>query len=682
MLRYAGRKEGILMNNRTFRAVVAVFFITVITLCAISITRKLTTNRKIDITDEKLYTLSDGTKTILNKLSQPVTIKLYYARVAATKAPDAIRHYNEYYHFVRALLEEYVAAGKGMVKLEVIDPRPYSDAEEEALRYGLKRFPITEDEGFFFGLVAKTEFGAAKAMEFFAPDRQTFVEYDISYLLDTVIARERNKIGILSSLPVMGDEMSGYMAQMMQMQGQRPVPAWAFVQQLQQRYDVRKIEANTEEIKKEDIDLLMVIHPKDLPDKTLFAIEQFVLDGGRAIVCVDPHCFVDQPSEQMGGRPDLYSQSSDLNRLLKTWGVEVKSDSFVGDKALAESLMLRENQPPEPLIALLKFVEGCFNKDNVISSQLGQVRMLLGGVVQRAEVAQTDKDKEATGGTAGVTVTPLVYTTSGGNSWAVKNKYELMRPDPKRLLSYFKDGKEPVNVACMVTGKLKSSFPDGIDVTDEAGEESGQAKEKSEPKTRHLGGQTESKEDDCVVVVFADVDFISDGIAYEKTFFGSLSASGDNINLLVNTIENLLGSGDLIAIRSRGSFARPFVRVDEIEQEAKARTSEQEAVIVAQIKEFETELNKLANEARSKGESTIDAAEYGRAKGEIEGKIRTAKVSLRKLQDNKRQQIEALGSRLRNANMLAAPSVILLVAILIGVRRGLLRRRYISHASD
>jgi ABC-type uncharacterized transport system involved in gliding motility auxiliary subunit len=383
----------------------------------------------------------------------------------------------------------------------------------------------------------------------------------------------------------------------------------------------------------------------------------------------------------MRGRGD-YSQSSDLNRLLKTWGVEVPSDTFVGDKVLAESLEMRENQPPEPVIVLLKFVAGCFNKDNVISAQLGEVKMLLGGVVQVLDAVKEDKDKEKTGSTTEAKVTPLVYTTGHGNTWQVKNKYELMRPDPKRLLSYFKDGKEPVNVACMVTGKLKSSFPDGLDIPDESKEEDGEAKAKetSEPQTKHISGVTES-EGDCAVAVFADVDFLSDMIAYAKNFFG-FNVAGDNSNLVINAIENFLGSGDLIAIRSRGSFARPFILVDKIEQEAEAKTSEQEAVITGQIKEFETQLNKLVTDARSKGESTIDAAEYARAKGEIESKIREAKVSLRKLQDKKRQRIETLGSELRNANMLAAPSVILLVAILIGVRRSLLRRRYISHASD
>jgi ABC-type uncharacterized transport system involved in gliding motility auxiliary subunit len=209
--------------NRTIRAIIGTVLVLVIIFAAISVFQNIGRPLKLDITDQRLYVLSDGTKSILTKLNQPIRARFYYAKTAALKGPDQIRFFNNYYEYVKALLEEYVAVSNGMVELEVVDPRPFSDEETQAMKYGLRRFPITEEENFFFGLVIQTQFGVEKAIPFFSPDRQNFVEYDISYLIDTAVTRQKRKIGVLSSLPVMGDNVTGYMREMMMRQGQADV---------------------------------------------------------------------------------------------------------------------------------------------------------------------------------------------------------------------------------------------------------------------------------------------------------------------------------------------------------------------------------------------------------------------------------------------------------------------------
>jgi len=300
--------------NRTLRAIVGAALVLVIAFSGISICQNLGRRWKVDVTDQELYTLSDGTKAILGRLNQPIKIKFFYAKTAAMKGPDQIRYFNNYSEFVRALLDEYVAASNGMVELQVIDPRPFSDDEEQALRLGLRRFPITEEESFFFGLAVQTQFGVEKTIPFFSPDRQNFVEYDISYLIDTAITRQKTRVGIMSSLPVMGDDVTGYMAQMMRMQGQQPKPAWTIVEHLRQKYDVTEVATDVNDIN--DVDILIVVHPKDLPEQTQFAIDQFILKGGRAILCVDPHCIVDRP-QQNPMQMTAQKQSSDLDRLMR-----------------------------------------------------------------------------------------------------------------------------------------------------------------------------------------------------------------------------------------------------------------------------------------------------------------------------------------------------------------------------
>jgi len=662
--------------NRVSRAIIAVVFVAAITFSAISICQTTAKSLRVDITEQRLYSLSDGTKAILAGLNQPIKLKLYYTKTAAMKGPDQIRYFNEYYYFVKALLDEYVRAGKGMVELEMIDPRPFSDEEAQALRYGLRRFSITEEESFFFGLVLQTQWGVEKTIAFFSPDRQNFVEYDISYLIDTAITREKKRLGILSPLPVMGENVSGYMAQLMRMQGQRPAPPWGVVQQLKQMYDVKEVSTNVDEIK--DIDILLVIHPKDLSEKTQFATDQFVLKGGRAIVCVDPHCIADRPPPTQNPYETFsHKTASDLNKLLRTWGLQMPENTFAGDRSLAIEGSLIPNQRRDKIIAYLRLISGCFNTDNAISADLNQVRVLFPGVLKEVEPDQADSN---------VQLTPLLTTTSRGNSWTLSNPGELRMPDYPTMLSNFTDGTEPVAMAYLATGRFKSAFPDGIEVEDESAQSEDETESEDESgdeekadKTKKITGLTEAEED-CAVIVFADVDFISDIVAYRRTIFG-LAVVDDNNALLLNALEELAGSANLISIRSRGNFQRPFTVVDEIEVQAEAETAEEEARINAEIAGFQQELGQILSTSKETEADIIETSILQKKK-DLELKIHAAQRSLRGIKMKKREDIEHLGVRLRNFCTLPGPMVTLIIAIVLGIRRTVMRRHHISHASD
>jgi ABC-2 type transport system permease protein len=658
--------------NRTIRAILGAGFVLVIIFSAISICQSIGKPLKLDITDQKLYTLSDGTKAILAKLNQPIRARLYYAKTAALKGPDQIRFFNNYYEFVRALLEEYVTVSNGMVELEVVDPRPFTDDEEQALKYGLRRFPITEEESFFFGLVVQTQFGVEKAIPFFSPDRQKFLEYDISYLIDTAVTRQKKKIGVMSSLPVMGDDVTGYMAQMMMRQGQQPKPAWAIVEHLRKQYEVESVATDVNDIN--DVDILLVIHPKNLPEKTLFAIDQFVLEGGRTIVCVDPHSFADRPPQMQMQMQMQHDSSSELNRLIKTWGLEMPAKTFAGDRALASLAAIRANQRPERIIGYLNLTpEGqCFAEDNVITAELNQVRLLFSGVLK--EVADSN---QATEGELNIIRTPLVTTTNRGSTFTISNAYELMILDGPSLMRKFADGTESEKMGYLITGRLKSSFPNGIEVESESPDPNDP--NETVTTTIQVAGLKEAEED-CAVVVFSDVDFISDNMAYQNSFFGKVVV-GDNATLMLNAIDDLSGSSDLVSIRSRGNFKSPFTVVDEIEREAEAETAEEVEKINLQISLFQNELQTILNTAKEGQEDVIGSSIVNK-KQQVELKIHQAQRQLRQVKMTRREKIEHLGNRLRQANMLAAPMVILIIAIVLGIRRGMRKRHYISHASD
>jgi ABC-2 type transport system permease protein len=664
--------------NRTIRAILGAGFVLVIVFSAISICQSIGKPLKLDITDQKLYTLSDGTKAILAKLNQPIRARLYYAKTAALKGPDQIRFFNNYYEFVRALLEEYVAVSNGMVELEVVDPRPFTDDEEQALKYGLRRFPITEEESFFFGLVVQTQFGVEKAIPFFSPDRQNFLEYDISYLIDTAVTRQKKKIGVMSSLPVMGDDVTGYMAEMMMRQGQQPKPAWTIVEQLRQQYEVETVATDVNDIN--DVDILLVIHPKDLPEKTLFAIDQYVLKGGRTIVCVDPYCFSDRAPQMQMQMQMQHSSASELDSLLRTWGLEMPANTFAGDRSLASLAAIRANERPERIIGYLNLTpEGkCFAEDNVITAELNQVRILFSGVLKK--VADSNEAKESD---LNIKRTPLVTTSNRGGTFTISSPYELMILDGPSLMQKFADGTEPMTMGYLITGRLKSSFPNGVEI-EVAADENKSSETPADPNedkktTRLLTGLKEAGEE-CAVVVFSDVDFISDNIAYQSSFFGK-AVVGDNATLMLNAIDDLSGSSDLVSIRSRGNFKRPFTVVDEIERKAEAETAEEVEKINLQIAGFQGELQSILATAKE-GQEEVLGSSIVRKKQEVELKIHQAQRQLRQVKMTRREKIEHLGNQLRQANMLAAPMVILIIAIVLGVRSSMRKRHYISHASD
>jgi ABC-type uncharacterized transport system involved in gliding motility auxiliary subunit len=676
MLYCFGGKEGELMN-RTLRTIAALILVGIIVSCGITLCVNAGGLFRVDVTEQKLYTLSDGTKAVLGKINQPLKLKLYYTKTAARKAPDQIRFYNNYFHFVEALLEEYHRASRGIVELEIIDPRPFSDEEADAMRFGLRRFPITQEENFFFGLVLQTQFGVVKTIPFFGPERQNFIEYDISHLIDTAIARQKKRLGVLSSLSVMGGEGGGHMAAMRRMQGLPPEQAWTVVGHLQQQYQVEAIQSDANEI--ENVDILLVIHPVDLPEKTLFAIDQFVLAGGNAIVLVDPHCFAARPQNPMARQAPM--QSSGLNELLRSWGVQMLEDTYAGDRALAIATQADRNQRLEPLIGYLGLQGNCFNPDNVVTANLNEVRLVFPGVLRKT-IGEDEEDDES------VEVIPLLQTTERGNSWKVEGPWDWIRIVPSKFMAYFTDGTSPVLMGCLVKGRFKSAFPDGIEVEDESSEDESEprpigdeaSEQQKQAKPRRIGGLTQATSD-CAVVVIADVDFITDQFAYQNTFFGVKVALGNNSDLLLNAIDDLGGSGDLIGLRSRGNFRRPFTVVDDIRRQAQEDTALEEAKINAEIAGFRQELQQVVSSAKE-GEEELVVASIVQKRRDLELKIRLAERELRNVQKKRRERIERLGRNLQNANMWAAPAAILLIAIVLSIRRTVLRRRYVSHASD
>jgi ABC-type uncharacterized transport system involved in gliding motility auxiliary subunit len=462
----------------------------------------------------------------------------------------------------------------------------------------------------------------------------------------------------------MGDDISPYMAYMMRMQGQAPKSPWTIIEHLRQQYEVKSVPTDVNEIN--DVDILLVIHPKNLPEQTLFAIDQFVLKGGRMIVCVDPYCYADQQNP-MAGQFGGASQGSNLNKLLNTWGLDMPGLTFAGDRNLTD-------QRAEKIIGFLGLkAPMCFSHNSVITAQLNIVRVWFAGVLN-----EINSPNDANGQNK-IERTPLTMTTAKGNSFKVDNPMELQVLDSGLLMQKFTDGNKPVVMGYLVSGKFKTSFPNGIEAKSLSRKDVNDANAGGE-STVHIAGLTEAT-GNCAVAVFSDVDFISDMLAYQKNpLFGAIIV-GDNSALLLNAIDDLVGSSDLISIRSRGNFQRPFTVVDDIEAKADAETAGEVAKLNDEIAGLEDELKKLVTSKDEKEKQIIGSSIVQKTRG-LELKKLKAQRQLREVRMQRRQRIEHLGNVLRNFNMLAAPAVILIIAVTLGVKRSVTKRHYISHASD
>lgn len=631
--------------------VYTILLIGVIAICSVLITNKLFPGFRLDLTGNNIYTLSQGTRNIVDKLNQNVTFKLFYGKTAALKGPEQIKYFNNYFSYVRELLAEYEKISGGKITLEVLDPRPFSPEEEEAARYGIRQIPISQDENFFFGLAVVSELGKSASIEFFEPERQEFVEYDISSRISEVTQRQRNTVGILSSLPVRGSNASPIMQQMMLQQGRQVEQPWYFTTLLEQQFDVISVAEDVNVIPAE-VDFLLVIHPKNLSTTTLYAIDQFVMRGGRMVVMVDPFCMVDQPP---GGPQNqqafwTYEGSSSLNSLLEQWGVTMEEKMIAAD--VQQGIMTQLSSTP--LATALELDERNANDEDIISAYLHNVRMLFPGVLT------IDDETEAV-------VTPLLQTLDSGQRLEETSPFMLRRPNPDSILDSLQGDGEKLNLAVRITGQLRSNYPDGPPQRESETED-------QETEENELPQHLSETRDPASIVVIADVDLISNQFGFEQALLG-VTPYGDNTALVYNAIEALKGDIDLIAIRSRGQFQRPFEVVDQIESETDEATRAREEALRQQISDYRERLNELASSANEENMQLMQNTAL-KEREQIQNEIRQAQRELRDLNAGKREKIESLGMILRTVNIVAAPLIVLIVAITLAVLRHRKRKAF------
>jgi ABC-type uncharacterized transport system involved in gliding motility auxiliary subunit len=591
---------------------------------------------RIDLTENQLYTLSDGTRRILNNIDEPVNLYFFYSDQATAAVPTL----RDYANRVREMLTEFANASHGKIRLKIIDPVPFSEAEDQAAQFGLQdvRLAATPDP-VYLGLAGSNSVGDEEIIRFFQPDKEGSLEYDLAKLVSTLAHPERKVIGLLS-----GVSMSGQFDP----QTQRMEPAWVAYQQASQMFEIRDLGTAPESIP-DDISLLWIVQPKNFSNATQYAIDQFVMRGGKALIFVDPLAMVDATADagMPQGMPPM-GQASDLPLLFKGWGIEFNAQEVVADAQLALQINSGFGARPTRHYGYLGITADRMSASDIITMDLGSINAAMAGHF-------------TTAADSAATFEPLL-TSSPASAVMPASRFAYL-PDPASLQNGFVPSGEPQIIAARIGGTLSSAFPAGKP----SGGVSADATGAGDAATPHL---TESAEPANLIVV-ADVDMLGDHMWVQvQNFFGQqiANAFASNGAFVINALENLAGSSDLIAVRSRGTFARPFTRVDELRVDAEARFRETEQRLQQELAETERRLGELQSAREDTGSLLLTEAQQGEIDRFIDQRSSIRK-ELRAVQRGLDEDIEDLGTLLKIINIGLVPLLLTLATLIALWRR-------------
>lgn len=594
--------------------------------------------QRVDLTKEKAYTLSDGTRAILAKLDTPVKIRFYCSQ-SSSASPETV-FLKTYARKVEDLLIEYKQAGKGKIIIEKYDPQPDSDAEDSARLDGVQGAPLSSGEPFYLG-VAVSLLDSKEAIPFCQPTRERMLEYDITRAISRVVNPEKPVVGVMSALPVFGMQSNPMMMQM----GQRGQPAWALITELRTDFTVRNISMDSDKID-DDVKVLIVIHPKEISDKAQFAIDQFVLRGGKLLAFLDANSLVDSRNQnpmmgQMGGG------GSSLPKLLQAWGVQFENSKVIADMNYRMEVGGGQGGSSQRPTWLSITSEGLDTND-VVTSQIDNVWYFSGGAFSGTPVD-------------GLKQTVLLKSTT--DSALVDGMLAGLAPEAA-LKDYKPSGKEHA-LAIRLTGKFKTAFPEG-NPADKADE-----KKEGETPAEAPKNTTALKESqaETTVMLIGDADLIHDSFTVQEmqTPFGPLRRQlNANLNFAQNAIEQLAGDNNLIAVRSRATLNRPFTVVNRMKADAEDRFRAKLTEVQASLEETQRKLNEL-QQNKDTSQRFILSPEQQQELENFRKKEAEARVELKRVQKDLRREVDLLETRVKGWNIFSMPVAVTLCGILLAV---------------
>jgi ABC-type uncharacterized transport system involved in gliding motility auxiliary subunit len=594
-----------------------------------------TVRKRVDLTDEKAFTLSAGTRSILAKLDTPVKIRFYWTQ-SDSATPYSVM-LNTHAKKVEDLLAEYRQAAKGKLIIEKFDPQPDSDAEDSARLDGVEEQPLPGGEKFYLGL-AVSQLDAKESIAFLSPDRERQLEYDLSRAITRVVTPKKPVVGVMSALPVFGAPANPMMMQM----GQRGQEPWAIIGELQADYTIRRVEMEVEKID-DEIEVLLVIHPTGISEKSQFAIDQFVMRGGRLIAFLDSQSLVDSRGQNpmMGQMP---GGGSSLDRLVNAWGLQFDSSKVVADRTYRMELG-EQGDRTQQRPAWLMLNPEAINAEDIATAELDNVWFFSGGAFTGTPVAGLKQ---------------TVLLKSSKDAQLVDGMMANFGAD--NILKEFKPAGVEYALAVRLTGRFKTAFPNGKPA------DQGESADSTNAPAATAGSLKESSADNTVVLV-GDADLINDGFSLRRvnTPFGPLAAPlNGNLNFAQNLVEQLSGDSELIAVRSRAVMNRPFIRVKAMQTEAESKymaeirnLQESRDQTVSRLSELQQQKNQSQQFIMSP-EQDAEIDNLRKKEGEIGKKLRQVEKDLRR-------DIVGLQRKIQWYNILTVPIAVGLIGVVLAV---------------
>jgi ABC-type uncharacterized transport system involved in gliding motility auxiliary subunit len=612
-----------MLGNRKLLTVGALAVLAVLLVAVILISNTLLRGARLDLTQNHLYTLSQGTRNILVSIDEPIHLTLFFSdKAAAESAQQEAAALRNYAPRVREMLAEMAARANGKLRVDVVDPLPFSEDEDRATGFGLQALPWGPGgANIFLGLAGTNSTNGKSLMPIVNPSNESFLEYDVAKMIHELSMPKKPAVGLITGLPM----AAGFDAQTRQMR-----QPWAIQQQLEQLFEVRTLTAASLKTIDKDISVVVLVHPKALNDDAQYAIDQFVLRGGHLLVFVDPLA----ESDDSGADPNnpqaamLADKSSDLPRLFKAWGVDYDAKKVVLDREHALQITMAQGAPPVRHPAILGFSKRDLNPTDVTTATLQTINVSSAGFFQ---LAKDSKSK----------LTPLIQTSA--DAMSVTSEKLKFLPDPSQLLVDYKpDGAQPFVIAGRLEGKFTSAFPE-----------------------RKEDGHLAEAKDTGQIILVADTDVLSNRLWVQvQAFFGQqvMNAFANNGDFIVNAVDNLGGSSDLISIRGRATSQRPFTTVDEMRRAAEESFRDKEHDLQRKLSDTERKLTELQSGKVKENEMILSPEQ----KAELQ-RFQDQKVAIRKeLRQVRRgldDRIDALGTRLKLINIGLIPLLITLLAL-------------------
>ena len=649
-------------RQRGLFARLALVLLAILFLAGVTLTDRLLRHARLDLTEEGAFTLAEDSKRVAQSIDEPVVLRFYFSSRIAREIPQV----GVYARHVRDLLEEFATISDGKIELQVFDPEPFTDAEDRADAFGLQGLPVDRTgERVFFGLAGTNSTDDVELIPFFDEARERDLEYDIARIVHSLANPERPAVGLITGLPIAGSPMS--------QSGRGQNDAWTIYNLLLASVDVRQIISTATSVP-EGIDVVVLVHPKQLTDETLYALDQFVLRGGKLLVFVDPHSEgeAQHPQNLRRGIPPS-GFASNLGRLFEAWGIEMPAGELAGDSSLARRVQVPDRSRTRLMAVDYPLWLGIdrrgISRADSISADLSLLNIASPGHIRLLD-------------SAGASVTPLVTTSKDGGTVPVSL---LQGPvDPLAVLHAFKPAEEPLVLAARLSGEVESAFPDGPpepkakDDGEKAGEgEEPEVDEESRAawealKAAHLARSAAPMD----VIAVADVDMLADPmwmVANAMDGGRTGQAVADNAAFFLNAVENMTGRDDLVSLRSRGSFQRPFTLVDDIRREAESKHRAKEKELLDRLEEALQRLNRLERDPSSEEQVVMTTAQTSSLKT-LRADVIRLRRELRDVQHRLRRDVEALTSRLELVNIALVPALVAIFAVVVAYARRARRR--------